>query len=239
LITGGSRGIGRAIAVKFAQQGADIAIVYTNSHTEAQSVRAEIIETGARCEIYSCDVSDYEKTKTLVNQVLADFSGIDILVNNAGITKDGLILSMKEEDFNRVIDINLTGAFNMIRHTCLQFIKRRSGRIINVTSVVGLSGNAGQANYSSAKAGLIGLTKSVAKELAGRNILCNAIAPGFIKTDMTAEISDKARDSFLAMIPLKKPGTSEDVANAALFLASGLSGYVTGEVIRVDGGLAM
>jgi len=239
LITGGSRGIGSAIARKFAQQGANIAIVGVGNPLKAEMVKTEIQAMGVQCKVYSCDVSDFIKTKELVDQVLADFGGIDILVNNAGITKDGLILSMKEEDFNRVIQINLTGAFNMIKHTYSHFMKRRSGRIINITSVVGLSGNAGQANYSSAKAGLIGLTKSVAKELSGRNVLCNAIAPGFIQTDMTKELNDKVKDSFLAMIPLKRPGMPEDVANVALFLASDLSSYVTGEVIRVDGGLAM
>lgn len=239
LITGASRGIGSAIAKKFAQQGANIAIVYAGNLVCAEKVREEILALGVECRIYCCDVSDFNGTRDLVNQVIADFGGIDILVNNAGIVRDGLILSMKEEDFNSVIQTNLTGAFHMIKHTYSHFMKKRSGRIINITSVVGLSGNAGQANYSSAKAGLIGLTKSVAKELAGRNVLCNAIAPGYIETDMTEKLNDKVKEAFKNMIPLKKAGSAEDVANAALFLASDLSSYVTGEVIRVDGGLNM
>ena len=239
LITGASRGIGSAIARKYAQNGANIAIVDVGNPENAEKMRDEIQALGVQCRIYFCDISDFTKTKELVDQVITDFGGIDILVNNAGITRDGLILSMKEEDFNRVIQINLTGAFNMIKHTYSQFMKKRSGRIINIASVVGLTGNAGQANYASAKAGLIGLTKSVAKELGGRNVLCNAIAPGFIQTNMTEVLNDKVKDSFLTMIPLKRGGMPEDVANVALFLASELASYVTGEVIRVDGGLAM
>ncbi len=239
LITGASRGIGCAIAKKYASQGANIAVVDVGNPENAEKTRSEIEELGVTCRVYFCDISDFAKTKELVDQVISDFGGIDILVNNAGITRDGLILSMKEEDFNRVIQINLTGAFNMIKHTYSHFMKKRSGRIINISSVVGLTGNAGQANYSSAKAGLIGLTKSVAKELGGRNVLCNAIAPGFIQTDMTGQLNDKVKESFMNMIPLKRQGLPEDIANVALFLASDLSSYVTGEVIRVDGGLAM
>ena len=239
LITGASRGIGSAIALKFAQNGADIAIVDVGNKENAEMVQKEIRDFGVKCNIYFCDISDFAATKELSDQVLSDFGGIDILVNNAGITRDGLILSMKEEDFARVIQINLIGAFNMIKHTYSNFMKKRSGRIINIASVVGLTGNAGQANYASAKAGLIGLTKSVAKELAGRNVLCNAIAPGYIQTDMTGKLNEKVKEGFMSMIPLKRAGVPEDVANIALFLASDLSGYVTGEVIRVDGGLAM
>jgi 3-oxoacyl-[acyl-carrier protein] reductase len=239
LITGASRGIGSAIAHKFAQHGANIAIVDVGNPDNAEKTRLEIQELGVACRVYFCDISDFAKTKELVDQVILDFGGIDILVNNAGITRDGLILSMKEEDFSRVLQINLTGAFNMIKHTYSHFMKRRSGRIINISSVVGMTGNAGQANYSSAKAGLIGLTKSVAKELGGRNILCNAIAPGFIQTDMTKGLNENVKESYLTMIPLKRQGMPEDIANTALFLASDLSGYITGEVIRVDGGLAM
>lgn len=239
LITGASRGIGCAIAKKYASNGANIAIVDVGNPDNAQKTKEEIESLGVTCNVYFCDISDFAKTKELVEQVIADFGGIDILVNNAGITRDGLILSMKEEDFNRVIQINLTGAFNMIKHTYSHFMKKRSGRIINISSVVGLTGNAGQSNYSSAKAGLIGLTKSVAKELGGRNVLCNAIAPGFIQTDMTGQLNDKVKESFMTMIPLKRQGLPEDIANVALFLASDLASYVTGEVIRVDGGLAM
>lgn len=239
IITGASRGIGCQIAKKYAQNGANIAIVDVGNPENAEIARKEIEAYGVKCNVYFCDISDFAKTKELVDQVIADFGGIDILVNNAGITRDGLVLSMKEEDFNRVISINLTGAFNMIKHTYSHFMKKRSGRIINISSVVGLTGNAGQANYSSSKAGLIGLTKSIAKELGGRNVLCNAIAPGFIQTDMTGDLNDKVKESFMSLVPLKRPGLPEDIANVALFLASDLASYVTGEVIRVDGGLAM
>lgn len=239
LITGASRGIGSAVAKTFARHGADIAIVDVGNPDAAEKTRKEILEIGVQCRVYFCDVSDFAKTKETVDQVVADFGKVDILVNNAGITRDALILSMKEEDFSRVLAINLTGAFNMIKHLYPHFMKRRSGRIINISSVVGLTGNAGQANYSSAKAGLIGLSKSVAKELGGRNVQCNAIAPGFIQTDMTQNLSETVKESYLSMIPLKRAGLPEDIANTALFLASDLAGYITGEVIRVDGGLAM
>ncbi|MHB1453165.1 MAG: 3-oxoacyl-[acyl-carrier-protein] reductase [Saccharofermentanales bacterium] len=239
LVTGGSRGIGAAIALKLAANHADVAIVYAGNSAAAEKVRDEINAGGGRCLAYQCDVSDFEQTAALVSHVIADLGGIDILVNNAGIVKDGLILSMKEKDFDAVVSTNLKGAFNMIKHTYLHFMKKRSGRIINITSVVGLTGNAGQANYAASKAGLIGLTKSVAKELGGRNVLCNAVAPGYIETDMTGSLSDKVKESFVGAIPLKRPGTPEEVADVVLFLASGLSGYMTGEVLRVDGGLAM
>ena len=179
LITGGSRGIGKAIALRLAQEGANIALVYAGNHQAAEETKAQVEALGVRVKTYSCDVSDFEATKAVVQSVLEDFGGVDILVNNAGIVRDGLVLSMKEEDFARVLSINLTGAFHMIRHLYSHFMRKRSGRIINISSVVGLNGNAGQANYSAAKAGLIGLTESVAKELAGRNVTCNAIAPGY------------------------------------------------------------
>ena len=189
--------------------------------------------------MYVCDVSSFEASKEVVEKVIEEFGGVDILVNNAGIVRDKLILSMKEEDFDMVINVNLKGAFNMIKHTYSHFMKKRRGRIISISSIVGLNGNAGQANYSSSKAGLIGLTKSTAKELGGRNITVNAIAPGFIDTDMTQQLSDKVKDAMKAQIPMKRPGTPEDIANLALFLASDEASYITGEVIRVDGGYAM
>lgn len=239
LITGASRGIGKAIALKFAKEGANIAIVYAGNEAAANETKNEILSLGVKADIYQCDVSDFSATKALVNSVIADLGGIDILINNAGITKDSLIISMSEENFDAVIDTNLKGAFNMIKHTYSHFIKKRSGCIINMTSVIGITGNAGQANYSSAKAGLIGLTKSVAKELASRNVTCNAIAPGFIETDMTDKLSDKMKENVLEHIPLKRLGTPEDIASLAAFLASDSASYITGEVIKIDGGMCI
>ena len=239
LITGASRGIGKAIALKLAGQGANIAIPYLGDPAEAEQAQKEIEALGVKCVMYVCDVSSLEASKEVVEKVIEEFGGVDILVNNAGIVRDKLILSMKEEDFDMVINVNLKGAFNMIKHTYSHFMKKRRGRIISISSIVGLNGNAGQANYSSSKAGLIGLTKSTAKELGGRNITVNAIAPGFIDTDMTQQLSDKVKDAMKAQIPMKRPGTPEDIANLALFLASDEASYITGEVIRVDGGYAM
>lgn len=239
LITGGSRGIGSEIARVFARNHAHVAIIYAGSKDAAGQVVEEISKFGIKAKAYQCDVSDFNQTKEVVDMVLRDFGGLDILVNNAGIVRDGLILSMKEEDFDQVIHTNLKGAFNMIKHSYKHFMKQRNGRIINISSVVGLSGNAGQSNYAASKAGIIGLTKSTAKELAGRNVLCNAIAPGYIETDMTEALSAKVKENFVSVIPLKRSGSGTDVANTALFLASDLSIYITGEVIRVDGGLAM
>ena len=239
LITGASRGIGKAIALKLAGQGANIAIPYLGDPAEAEQAQKEIEALGVKCVMYVCYVSSFEASKEVVEKVIEEFGGVDILVNNAGIVRDKLILSMKEEDFDMVINVNLKGAFNMIKHTYSHFMKKRRGRIISISSIVGLNGNAGQANYSSSKAGLIGLTKSTAKELGGRNITVNAIAPGFIDTDMTQQLSDKVKDAMKAQIPMKRPGTPEDIANLALFLASDEASYITGEVIRVDGGYAM
>lgn len=237
IITGGSRGIGAAIAVKFASLGADIAIIYAGNQKAATRI-CELCRNTYKVQIHAfcCDVSDFEACKAAVAEIKSKFGSIDILVNNAGITRDGLIISMKEHDFDAVISTNLKGAFNMIRHCSPIFIKNHSGKIINISSVVGLSGNAGQANYAASKAGLVGLTKSVARELAGRNITCNAIAPGFIETDMTKEID---AGEILKDIPLKRMGTPQDVAEAAAFLAGSCSEYITGEIIRVDGGMAM
>ena len=239
LVTGASRGIGRSIALELARQGADVALVYAGNEEKAQATKAEVEALGVKANTYRCNVADFDATKELVARVIEEMGGIDILVNNAGIVRDGLVLSMKEVDFDQVIDVNLKGAFNMIKHTYSHFMRKRKGRIINITSVIGLSGNAGQANYASAKAGLIGLTKSVAKELAGRGVTCNAIAPGYIATDMTDALSDKVKETMEAAIPMKKVGAPEDIAYTAAFLASDGARYITGEVIRVDGGLAM
>ena len=235
IITGGSRGLGAAIACRFASMGAEIAIIYSGSHRAAQDICQRCSEeSGAKALAYQCDVADFEAVKETVAKIKEDFGTVHILVNNAGITCDGLIATMKEEDFDKVIDVNLKGAFNMIRHCTGFFIRNREGCIINISSVSGLMGNAGQSNYAASKAGLIGLTKSVAKELAARNIRCNAIAPGFIANDMTG---DQADNPLLKMIPLGRMGNPEDVAQAAAYLA--VAAYVTGEVLRIDGGIAM
>lgn len=237
LITGASRGIGRAIAHKLSNEGASIAAIYCGSEEKARELKAEIDKNGGKINIYKCDVSNFSECENIVKQVISDFGGVDILVNNAGITNDKLVLQMGENDFDSVIDTNLKGAFNMIKHCYRNFMKKKYGKIINISSVSGIIGNAGQANYSSAKAGIIGLTKTVAKELASRNVCCNAIAPGFIKTDMTESFQDN--ENVLSSIPLKRMGSADEVANLAAFLASDLSDYITGEVIRIDGGLAM
>lgn len=235
LITGASRGIGKAIAMKFASMGADIAAVYAGNEDAAQKVCEECRqEYGVKAESYRCDVSDFEAAKETVAKVKVNFGTVNILVNNAGVTRDGLAAMMKEEDFDRVIAVNLKGAFNMIRHCSGLFIRSREGCIINIASVAGLTGNVGQCNYAASKAGLIGLTKTIAKELAPRGIRCNAIAPGFIATDMTCEQTD---NPLLKMIPLGRIGEPEDIADAAAYLAS--AKYVTGEVLRVDGGIAV
>ena len=237
LITGASRGIGRAIALKFAKEGADLALIYASSDAAAEAVAEECRAFGVRAEIYRCDVANFAACKETVGKVKADFSKVDILVNNAGITRDGLIATMQEEAFDAVLDTNLKGSFHMIRHLTPLFIRAKGGTIINITSVSGIMGNAGQANYSASKAGLIGLTKSVARELAPRNVRCNAIAPGFIQTEMTEDLGSE--NTLAASIPLSRLGNPEDVANAAAFLASEAAAYITGEVLRVDGGLAM
>lgn len=235
VITGGSRGIGAAIAYKLASLGADIAVIYAGNSQAAQRVCDKCTnEYGVKAKAYCCDVSSFETVKQTVADIKADFGTAHILVNNAGITRDGLTAMMKEEDFDAVMNTNLKGAFNMTRHMTGLFLRNREGCIINITSVAGLMGNAGQSNYSASKAGLVGLTKSVAKELAPRGIRCNAIAPGFIKTDMTEMQAD---NPLLNMIPLGKMGDAQDVADAVAYLAT--AKYVTGEVLRVDGGIAM
>lgn len=236
LVTGASRGIGRAIALKLASLGAGVAVIYAGRADAAQAVCDEITAMGGKAQAFKCDVSDYAAAKQTAAEVKAAFGTVDILVNNAGITRDGLIAMMGEEAFGAVVDTNLKGAFNMIRHCTPIFMRQRHGKIINISSVVGLSGNAGQANYAASKAGLIGLTKSVAKELAARNVTCNAVAPGFIRTEMTQDLTDSP---LLSAIPLSRPGAPEDVAETVAFLASPAADYITGEVIRVDGGMAM
>ncbi|WP_418951494.1 3-oxoacyl-[acyl-carrier-protein] reductase [Ruminococcus sp.] len=239
VITGGSRGIGLAIAKKLASQGANIAILYVGDESEGIAAKEALAEYNTKVELYFCDVSDFNASKEVVDKVIEEFGGIDILVNNAGITRDKLVLNMDEKDFDAVIGVNLKGTFNMIKHTYKHFMKKRYGRIVSTSSVVGIMGNAGQANYSASKAGIIGMTKSVAKELAGRGVTVNAVAPGYIGTDMTNALSDKVKDAMKAQIPAKRIGTPEDVANVVAFLCSDDAAYVTGEVIKVDGGLAM
>ncbi len=239
LITGASRGIGRAVALAMAREGADIALVYASNEEAAQQTRQQIESQGVCARCYRCDVSSFEETARITEQVLKDFGGVDILVNNAGITRDGLIFQMKEEDFDRVIDTNLKGAFHMIKHLYRNFIRKRAGRIINIASVAGLMGNAGQANYAAAKAGMIGLAKTTAKELAGRGITCNVVAPGFVDTDMTGKLPEQVLSAAQQAIPLKRMGTPEEIAAVCAFLASEEAGYITGAVIPVDGGLNM
>ena len=239
LITGASRGIGKAIAMEFAANGANIAIIYAGNTDAANDTISEIEAKGVKAKAYQCDVSSFDNTKEIINQIIADFGQVDILVNNAGITKDGLMLSMSEQNFDAVINTNLKGAFNTIRHMSRYFLKQKSGRIINISSVSGILGNAGQANYSASKAGVIGLTKAVARELASRGITANAVAPGFVETEMTDVLADAAKENLLSQIPLGRPGNTKDIANAVLFLASDAAGYITGQVLSVDGGMAI
>ncbi len=236
VITGGSRGIGAAICEKFASLGANVAIIYNGSEQKALEVKEKVLCFGVDAECYKCNVAEFEECKNTVAEITKKFGGADILVNNAGITRDNLIISMSEEEFDSVINTNLKGCFNMIKALSRNFIKKKYGKIINISSVSALMGLAGQANYSASKAGIIALTKSVARELASRNIRCNAIAPGFIATDMTENLQN---DDLIQQIPLKSCGKPEDVANLAAFLADDISDYITGEVIRIDGGLAM
>lgn len=235
LITGGTRGIGRAIAENLALQGVDIAV--TASSPEADDVVAEIAQKGVRCAYYSCNVKDGASVTETVKKVIADFGKIDILVNNAGVTADKLLIAMSESDFDKVLEVNLKGAFLVTKACMRQFIKNGYGRIVNVASVVGLMGNAGQANYAASKAGLIGFTKSVAKEYAAKGVTCNAVAPGFIKTEMTAKLSPAAADKILAAIPAGRMAQPEEVARVVSFLADDNSGYITGEVVKIDGGM--
>lgn len=235
VVTGGSRGIGAATARELAARGADLALIYAGNAQAAQETCEVCRALGVRAEAWQCDVADYAAVKETVAAVRAAFGGVDILVNNAGVTRDGLLAMMKPEDFDAVIDVNLRGAFHMLRQVAPLMIRRRWGRVINVSSVAGLMGNAGQTNYAASKAGLIGLTKSAARELAGRGITCNAVAPGFISTDMTRQLGEQPE--LAASIPLGRFGQPEEVARAVAFLAE--ADYITGEVLRVDGGLAM
>lgn len=239
LITGATRGIGKQIAIKLAEEGYDIAINYRKENKELASVKAEIEKNNVKCLAVQGDVSNFEDTKRFVDEVINEFGTIDVLVNNAGITKDMLILRMQKEDFESVINVNLTGTFNVTKNVVPYMMKKRCGRIINISSVVGISGNAGQTNYSASKAGIIGFTKSLAKEVASRNILVNAVAPGFIETDMTSVLKDEVKAEIAKNIPLKRMGTANDVANVVKFLASNDSSYVTGQVLQVDGGMLM
>ena len=239
LITGATRGIGKQIAITLAKAGYDIAINYRKENEELEIAKKEIEETGSKCLAVQGDVSIFEDTEKFVNEVIEKFGHIDVLVNNAGITRDGLILRMKKEDFDAVVDTNLGGTFNVTRNVIGYMSKARAGRIINISSVVGVAGNAGQTNYSASKAGIIGFTKSLAKEMASRNILVNAIAPGFIETNMTAVLKDEQKEAISQNIPLKRMGSAQDIANVVKFLASEDSSYITGQVINVDGGMIM
>lgn len=239
LITGASRGIGRQIALTLAEYGAAVIVNYNGSRERAEEVVAEITDKGGSAVAYQCSVSDYEACGTMITEMLARFGHIDILVNNAGITRDNLVMKMTPEDFDAVIDTNLKGTFYTIKHMYRAFLKQRAGRIINLTSVSGLLGNAGQANYAASKAGVVGLTKSMARELASRNITVNAVAPGFIDTEMTQAMTEAAREATLQQIPLKRVGIPEDIAQTVAFLASDRAGYITGQTISVDGGMHM
>lgn len=237
IVTGASRGIGRAIALKLAELGCNLVLNYRSDINSVQEVAKEIEALGVKAVVVQGDVSSFEEAKKIVDTAKESLGSVDILVNNAGITKDTLIMRMKEEDFDKVIEVNLKGAFNCIRHAVPIMIKQKSGRIVNISSVVGLSGNAGQVNYAAAKAGIIGITKSVAKEIASRGITVNSVAPGFIETDMTDVLGDKVKENIKSSIPLNRLGQPKDIANTVAFLASDMSAYITGQVISVDGGM--
>ena len=239
LITGAARGIGKAIAMKFASEGADVAFTDLVINEVGEQTVKDIEAFGHKVKAYASNAANFEETHNVVNQILADFGRIDILVNNAGITKDNLIMKMSEDDFDAVIATNLKGAFNCIKHVSRQMLKQKGGRIINISSVSGVMGNAGQANYCASKAGVIGLTKSVARELSSRGITCNAVAPGFIDTEMTAQMTDKAKEAVKTQIPLGRVGKVDDIAEVVTFLASEKASYITGQVISVDGGMSI
>ncbi|MCB0595395.1 MAG: 3-oxoacyl-[acyl-carrier-protein] reductase [Lewinellaceae bacterium] len=237
LVTGGSRGIGAAIARRFAEQGADVAFTYRSSAEQANAVAAGLAELGVKAQAYQSDAGSYQAAEALASAVLQEFGKVDILVNNAGITRDNLMLRMTEEMWDEVMQANLKSIFNLTKHLLRPMMKNRGGSIINMSSIVGLTGNAGQANYAASKAGIIGFTKSIAKEMGSRSIRCNAIAPGFIETDMTDALDEKVKEGYLANIPMKRLGKAEEVADVCVFLGSDLSTYVSGQVISVCGAL--
>ena len=237
LVTGAGRGIGRAIAIALAKEGAEVIVNYNGSEERAKEVKQTIEENGGKASIYKCNVSDFTACEAMIKEIVKEHGHLDILVNNAGITKDGLIMKMKEEDFDSVLNVNLKGTFNTIRHSARQMLKQRSGKIINISSVSGILGNVGQANYAASKAGVIGLTKTMARELGSRGITVNAIAPGFVDTEMTEVLSEEIRENACRQIILGRFGKPEDIANTAVFLASDKADYITGQVISVDGGM--
>ena len=239
IVTGATRGIGREIALTLAQNGANIAMNYRNLNSEVEDLINEIKSFGVDALAIKCDVSSTNEVENFVKEVKAHYNTIDVLVNNAGITKDGLILRMKEEDFDDVLDVNLKGTFNTTKSISSIMVRQKNGKIINISSVVGIAGNAGQCNYAASKAGVIGFSKSVARELASRNINVNVVAPGYINTDMTKNLPDKVKEEIIKSIPMKKIGNPKEVANLVLFLSSNLSDYITGQVINVDGGMVM
>lgn len=237
LITGGTRGIGKAIAKKFAKNGYNLVLNYVSDNTNLDEVKEEFKDYGIEVLLEKADVSNYEQCENMVKSAIKKFDRIDVLINNAGITRDNLLMRMKEEDFDKVISINLKGTFNLTKLVTPYMMKKREGRIVSVSSVVGVMGNAGQSNYAASKAGIIGFTKSVAKELASRNILANCVAPGFIATDMTSVLSDKVKESINAQIPLKRMGTADEIANAVYFLGGEENTYITGQTLNIDGGM--
>ena len=239
VVTGASRGIGKEIAFTLGKEGAFVVVNYNGSKERAEDVVREIKENGGDAVAIGCDVSNFAQCETFINNVISEYKRVDILINNAGITRDGLLMKMSEEDFDAVLDTNLKGAFHCMKFVSRQMLKQRSGRIISISSVSGVLGNAGQANYSASKAGIIGLTKSVARELASRGITVNAVAPGFIHTEMTEVLPEAVKEAAVSQIPLKKFGETKDIANAVLFLASDSGAYITGQVLHVDGGMAM
>ena len=239
IVTGGSRGIGRAVSLLLAREGANVAIVYAGNTAAAEETKQQAEALGAAAAVFQCDVADEQAVADMVKAVKTQFGSVDILVNNAGITRDGLLMRMKEADWQAVLDTNLTGVYHCTKAVSKLMMKQRQGAVINLSSVVGETGNAGQANYAAAKAGIIGFTKAVAKELASRNIRVNAVAPGYVETDMTAGLPDSAKEDMLRSIPLGRPATADDVAQAVLFLASDQAKYITGQVLNVDGGIVM
>ena len=237
LVTGGSRGIGAAIAQRLAEQGASVAFTYLSSEEKAKKIEAGLAANGVKAKAYKSDAGNYAEAEALVGAVLADFGGLDILINNAGITRDNLMLRMSEEQWDEVIQTNLKSVFNLTKHALRPMMKNRGGSIINLSSIVGVTGNAGQANYAASKAGIIGFSKSIAKEMGSRNIRCNVIAPGFIETDMTGELDETTKEAYLTNIPMKRLGKAGEVADVCVFLGSDMSGYISGQVISVCGAL--